>query len=165
MFSKRMISLVLVAVIGATMSACSWNAERNADGSWTVTGRITETEMQGEITAALADPLIRDVQVDFEDGYILATAQRESLDGLRVEEMTFRVDLGIINGHLSIMISNVLLDGAPMEDAQVTVWNERLANRLENAGERHPNSTLESITLTQTDLTMVWRAEGRRGRS
>jgi hypothetical protein len=163
-FSKRFVMLGLAVLIGLTMSACNWNAQRNADGSWTVTATMTESDAQQAIDMALDDPLIKAVQVNFQNGYMAVSADRQSVDGSHTDKLTFRIDLSVVNGHLGLVVSDVRLAGQPVDSSLVSVWNQRIANRLERAGQRNPNSTLESVAVTPNDLTMVWHAQGRQGR-
>lgn len=161
--SKRLVLLFVTLMIGVTTSACNVNFERNDDGTWTVTAHVTEAEMQDDLTAVIADPSIKNVQVDFKDGYILATAEKESLDGTTTHAVTFRVDVGIVEGNMSIVISNFQVDGVPVEEARVALWNQQLANRLEARRNRRGNdSTLTTVTITEDDMTLVWIAQGRR---
>ena len=163
MFTRRFMMLGLAVVIGLTMSACNWNAQRNADGTWTVTATLTESDAQQAIDMALDDPLIKAVQVDFQTGYIAVSADRQSVDGSHTDRLTFRIDLSVVNAHLGLVISDVRLAGQPVDASLVSVWNQRIANRLERAGQRHPNNTLQSVTVTPDELTMVWHAQGRQG--
>jgi hypothetical protein len=163
MFSRRMIVvLVLVMGLSSMLSACNWNATRNADGSWTVTANMDETDAQQAINMALDDPLIKSIQVDFQPGVIAVTADRQSVDGARTDVITFNVMLSVVDGHLGAVVSEAMTNGRPMEASVVSVWNQRIANRLENAGQRRPNSTLQSVTVTDSGLTMVWNAQGRK---
>ncbi len=162
--SKRLVLLFVALMIGVSTSACNVNFERNDDGTWTVTANVTEAEMQDDLTAVIADPSIKNVQADFKDGYILATAEKESLDGAITYAVTFRVDVGIVEGKMSIVISNFQVDGVPVEEARLTLWNQQLANRLEaRRNRRGDNSTLTTVTITEDDMTLVWIAQGRRG--
>jgi hypothetical protein len=56
------------------------------------------------------------------------------------------------------------VNGRPTDTAYVSVWNERLANRLENAGRRNPDATLQSVTVTSDAVEFVWRIETARSR-
>ena len=154
--SHKIVMLALALLIGATMSACSFSLERNEDGTWTATGAISETETQQIIDDGLADPLISNVQLQFHDGYITVTADRSSVDGTRIDALSFRLDMMVVNGHLGVVISDVRLNGEPFDPGMVDVWNQRLANRLERAGQRNPNSTLQAVTITDNEVTMVW---------
>ena len=163
MFSRRMMfMLVLVMGLSSILSACNWSATRNADGTWTVTANMDETDAQQAIDMALDDPLIKSVQVDFQAGIIAVTANRQSVDGSRTDVITFKVALSVVAGHLGAVVSDALTNGTPMDPAVVSVWNQRIANRLEKAGQRHPDSTLQTVTVTDSSLTMIWNAKNRR---
>ena len=160
MFSmQKSLMLVLVAVLGLTVSACSWQVNRNDDGTWTVTGTITQAELQGQLDAALADPLIHNVRAEFHDGYITASADRSNTAGTHTDALTLRIDLSVVNGHLGVVISNVQSNGDSIDPTLVSVWNQRLANRLETASKRSPDSTLQAVTITPAAVTMVWHRD------
>jgi hypothetical protein len=163
MFTRRTLMIVvMVMMLSLSLSACKWSAERNPDGSWTITGSVTEAEAQKAIDEGLADPLIKNVRVDFQPGVLAVTADRTSPDGSRTDALRFKVMLSVVNGHLGAVISDVQASGTPVDPALVAVWNQRIADRLERAGERRERSTLESVSVTDSDLTMVWHAEGRK---
>jgi hypothetical protein len=42
------------------------------------------------------------------------------------------------------------------------LWNERIANRLENFGQRRSNSSLQSVSVTSQAITMTWHVETAR---
>lgn len=152
--------LLLVVLAGA----CNVSINRNTDGSLSVEASISETAIQAEIEAALNDPLIQELSVDLQDGYILVTGERRRISGSQTDTLSFRLDLGVKDGHLSAVVSEAQIDGIPIDEARVKVWNQRIANRLERAGQRNPNSTLQSVTVTPDAVKMTWRVETRRSR-
>ena len=81
-----------------------------------------------------------------------------------VDQLTFRLDLGARDGSLTAAISDVKINGKAANPDYVSVWNERLANRLQNAGRRNPDSTLQSVTITGNAVEFVWRIETARSR-
>jgi len=165
MKTKQLITMLgLLIMMGLAVSACSVNIERNPDGSLTVESSMTEDSLQNEIEAAIADPLIRDLTIDLHDGYIFVTAERGRVIGDETDTMTFRLDLGVSDGHLTAMISEAQLNGLPIEEARVAVWNERIATKLARSGQHNPNSTLQTVTIGEDAVTMVWRVETWRSR-
>lgn len=165
MLSKRLFLLpVIVMAASLLLGACDWSARRNDDGSWTVTGKVSQSEAQQTIDQALDDPLIKSLQADFQSGAIAVSADRQSVDGSRTQVLTFRAVLGVVNGHLGVTVTDAALDGVPVDAGLVAVWNERIATRLERAGRRDDGTTLESVSVTDDELTMVWHAEGRNNR-
>jgi hypothetical protein len=154
---KTTFVLSFIGLLALLMSACETNITRNADGSLSIQTTITQQELQTEITAALADPLITDVNVSLQSGYILVTGQRQRLnDSSKTDSLSFRLDLGVSAGHLTASISNAQLNGAAIEQNRVDVWNQTIANRLERFGQRRPNAQLQSVQTKPDSLTMNW---------
>ena len=151
--------VLLIACIALALSACEARLARNDDGSYTFETTISEADMQAAIKASLADPLIQELNVDLKEGYILASGTRKRLNSDRTDTLTFRLDLGVSAGQLTAAISNALLDGIPVEAERVALWNERIANRLGNAGSRNPNSKLQTVVVTESSATLTWRIE------
>lgn len=160
--SIAMVGLLILVAISA--SACSFDIARNDDGSLTVEGAIDEATLQSEIEWALNDPLIQNLTVDLQGGQIFVTAERQQVGGGQVNTLTFQLALGASDGHLTATITDAQLDGTPIDEARVAVWNERIASKLSRAGGRNPNSTLESVTLTSNEVVMTWHVETRHSR-
>jgi hypothetical protein len=47
----------------------------------------------------------------------------------------------------------------------VSIYYERIANRLARAGQRNPNSTLQTVTVGSNEVKMIWRIETARSRN
>ena len=164
MSKKIAITWVTLTVAALLLAACNVEARGNPRESMTVESRITEAELQEIIDESLADPLIRNLDVDMREGYVFVTAERERFDGSATDTMTFRLDLGVSDGHLTASISDAQLDGQPVDAERVALWNERIANRLEKAGQRRADSSLQSVSISSENVTMVWRVETARSR-
>jgi len=160
----RIMVLGLLMVMGLAVSACSVEIERNTDGSLAVESSMTGDALQDELEAAIADPLVREFTADLHDGYILVTSERERVMSDGTDTMTFRLDLGVSDGHLTATVSDALLNDLPIEEERVAVWNERIATKLGRSGQRNPNSTLQAVTVSEDGLTMTWRIETSRSR-
>jgi hypothetical protein len=141
------------------------NINRNPDGSLNVEANMSEEAIQTEIEAAIADPLIREFEADLYHGYILVSAERERVSSEITDTLTFRLDLGVGDEHLTSTISDTRLNDIPVAEEHVAIWNERIATQLERAGKRNPDSTLQAVTVTDDDITMLWRVETWRSRS
>lgn len=153
---NKTLSILLVALV-LVLSACRANISRSSDGSGTVDTIISQQELQDAINASLADPLIQELNVSLQSGYILVTGQRQRLnDASKTDSLTFRVDLGVSNGQLTATISNALLDNKSMEQSRIDHWNQTLASRLVIVGKKRPNSTLQSVSVTAEAITMKW---------
>ena len=153
--SKRMTVLLIALVF--LLSACKANISRNQDGSFDVETTISQQELQEAITTSIADPLVKEITVSLQSGYVLVSGTRERLnDPAKTDTLSFRLDLGISNGQLTTSISNAQLDGVPIEQSRVDHWNQTLANRIAILGQKNPNSTLKSVSITPTAVTMTW---------
>lgn len=162
---QKMLMLALLIGTSVTVSACSVEIDRNADGSLTVNSVMTEASLQDELTAAMNNPAVRDLTVDLRDGYIFVTSERENPETGEVGTVTFRLDLGVADGHLTMTTSDAQFDGEPIDAERLARLNERITDRLERAAGRRPNRTLQSVTISEDTLTMVWRVETWRSRS
>jgi hypothetical protein len=161
MKGRSVLVAMLVIGLGALVSACSIDVERNPDGSLTATSVMTEESIQQELELALSenDTQVQSVTADLKDGYIDMAMERERAEGGQIDEITFRVELGVKDEGLTATISDVKVNGEPADDERVEKWSERIAQRLEKAGKRRPNRKLQSVSVTETTLTMVWRIE------
>jgi hypothetical protein len=154
-FSRR-ISALLVTLLFLT-SACRANISRNADGSLTVETTITQQKLQEVITSSITDPLVKNVTVSLQSGYVLVTGERQRLnDASKTDTLSFRLDLGASNGQLTSLISNAHLDGVAIEQNRIDNWNQTISNRLEILGQKNKNSTLQSVSITPDVVTMTW---------
>jgi hypothetical protein len=147
------------------LSGCTINIDRNPDGSLNLEALMDEATLQSELRAAIADPLVQDLTVELSDGYIQASTERKRIMIDDVDSLSFRLDLGVQDGHMTAEISEAQLNGEPLEEERVEAWNARIATRLERAGRRNPDSTLEAVTISDESLTMVYRVETWRSRN
>jgi hypothetical protein len=140
-------------------SACQRNVTRNDDGSVDVETIVTQQELQEAINESIADPLIQELTVSLQSGYILVSGTRERLnDPSKTDTLSFRLDLGVSNGQLTSTISDAQFDGFTIEQNRLDLWNTTIANRIARIANRSPNSTLKSVTVTPGVVTMTWTA-------
>ena len=157
--SKR-ISVLLVALLFLLISACKANISRNEDGSYDVETTLGQQELQRLITASIADPLVKEITVSLQSGYVLVSGERQRLnDNSRTDTLSFRLDLGASNGQLTSSISDAQLDGIAIEQARVDLWNQTIANRLATLGQKNQNSTLKSLSIAPDVITMTWNVK------
>jgi hypothetical protein len=150
------VTLIFVALVLYT-GACNARVTRNSDGSRTVESTVSQQQLQTAIDASIADPLVKELGVSLQQGYILVTGQRKRLnDASKTDTLSFRLDLGVSNGALTATISNATLDGKPVEQNRVDHWNQTLSNRLAIAGKKRPNSSLQAVNITPETVTMTW---------
>jgi len=156
MKTTKQLSIFLL-VFALLLSACRANVSRNNDGSLDVETVITQQELQEAINAAIADPLIKELNASLQSGYVLVSGTRERLnDPSKTDSLSFRLDLGVNNGQLTSTISNIQFDGFTVEQNRIDHWNTTIANRIAIIGQKNPNSTLKSVNVTSSAVTMTW---------
>jgi hypothetical protein len=161
---RSWVSIAVLMFTGLMLSACTIGVDRNPDGSLRVDVSLPEATIQNEIDQGLNDPLIQNLNADLREGYIFVTADRKRVQSDVVDRLTFRLDLGAKDGNLTAAVSDVQVNGRPTDTAYVSVWNQRLSNRLENAGRRNSDATLQSVTISGDAVEFVWRIETARSR-
>jgi len=153
--SKRI--FILLTVLVFFLSACQRNISRNDDGSVDVETVFTQQELQEAINASIADPLIMDLTASLQSGYVLVSGTRQRFnDSSKMDNLTFRLDLGVSNSQLTTSISDAQLDGVSIEQNRVDHWNQTIANRIALLGQKSQNSTLKSVSITPSQVTMTW---------
>ena len=127
---NKSLSVSLVALV-FLISACRANISRNSDGSLSVETIISQQALQEAINSSIADPLVKDLTVSLQQGYILVTGHRQRLnDAGKTDRLNFRLDLLVNNGQLAATVSNATLDGKPIEQSRVDHWNQTIASRV-----------------------------------
>lgn len=155
--SKLFLFLVLVLF---AVTACNRDIVRNDDGSLTVETTMSQQELQEVISGSIADPLVTNVTVSLQAGYVLVSAEHQRLNDVgKTDVLSFRLDLSVSGGQLVAAISNAQIDGITIEQNRVDNWNQTIANRLSNFGGKGENSILESINITTEAMTMTWNVQ------
>lgn len=151
---KQLGFLVLLGAL--VLSACKANVSRNDDGSVTLETAMTQAQLQEVISSSIADPLIQELKVTLQNGYVSVTGTRQRLnDSSKTDTMSFRLDLGVSNGELTASISDAQIDGTAIEQNRVDNWNQTIANRISKIGGNR-NATLQSVSVTPEQVTMTW---------
>ena len=154
---NKMLKPTLLILIVLLVTACKADIARNDDGSLSVKTEITQEQLQEVITSSIADPLVKDVTVSLQSGYVLVSGERQRLnDASKTDSLTFRLDLFVSNGQPAATITDAKIDGVAIEQNRVDNWNQTIANRLSNFGGRNENATLQAISVTPESVSMTW---------
>jgi hypothetical protein len=132
--ARKSLSLLGLLVAVLAMSACTIHIDRNDDGSLRAESLLPEETLQREIALAIADPKVQELTVDLHDGYISATGIRKRDGDDETDKLTFRLTLGVADGHLTAAISDAVLNDIAIVQERVDRWNERIAENLEKGG-------------------------------
>ncbi len=151
---------ILLIVLALLTGACKANISRNDDGSVTLETSITAQELQEVINASIADPLIQELTVSLQTGYVSVIGTRQRLnDASKTDTLSFRLDLSASNGQLIASVSDAQIDNAPIDQARVDNWNQTIANRLSNFGGASENAVLQSVNITPQIVTLIWNVQ------
>jgi len=149
---------LLFLIVLLLVTACNKDIVRNDDGSFTMDTTISQQELQEVITSSITDPLVKNVTVSLQSGYVLVSGERQRLnDASKTDTLTFRLDLIVSNGQLAATITKAQIDGVPIEQNRVDNWNQTIANRLANFSKRSEKATLQDISVTPESVTMSWK--------
>jgi hypothetical protein len=154
---NKLFKLSLLLLVALLVTACKADIARNDDGSLTVETTISQQELQEVITSSIADPLVKNVTVSLQTGYVLVSGERQRLnDASKTDSLTFRLDLSVSNGQPAATVTDAKIDGTAIEQNRLDNWNQTIANRLSNFGGRNENATLQAISITPESVTMTW---------
>ncbi len=162
---KQWMTVAAVAVVLGLTSACTIEISRNDNGSLSVESVMSEESLESELATVFDDDRFEDVAVQLGSGQVSVTAQRRRSGSDVIDELSLRLDLGVSGGQLTATINDAEINGAPIADARVETWNVQIADRLTRAAQRHPYSTLETVSVTNNGVIMRWHVETRRNRN
>ena len=149
--------LLFLAVLLVT--ACTRNVVHNDDGSIAVETKISQQELQQVITSSISDPLVKNVTVSLQTGYVLVSGEHQRLnDSSKTDSLTFRLDLSASDGQLTAKITDAKIDGVSIEQNRVDNWNQAIANRISNFSKKTGKATLQTVSITPESVTMTWKA-------
>ena len=151
--------LVAVAAFALLAGACSIDVDRNDDGSLQIKTVLTEESLASEIAKGIDDPNVNFMTVDMKDGYALVEIEADRESGFGVDNISFRVDMFVEDGHLGVNVTEAVWNEIPIPQELVDIWNEELAAQLEADAKEDPDSTLVAVDLTENALTMEFRHE------
>jgi hypothetical protein len=151
--------LVAVAAFALFAGACSINVERNDDGSLQIETMLTEESLANELTKGIDDPNVKFMTVDMKDGYALVEIEADRESGFGTDNISFRVDMFVDDGHLGVNVTEAVWNDIPIPQELTDIWNEELAAELEADAKEDPDSTLVAVELTEDALTMEFRHE------
>jgi hypothetical protein len=151
--------LCLVLFITACTRSNGSDIERNPEGGLDATVTITESDMNSDIAAILADqpnPLLRNPQVDLQPGKIIINGEHDQRDGGGTVNGSLTVEVNVVDGKLQASVTAASIEGLDLSDARVTMLNEQLAGIFARRAERDRGAfTVKSAAITDNELTLV----------
>jgi hypothetical protein len=120
---------------------------------------LDEADMQAKIQQSIRDPLIEDFSIELHEGYIAVSGTRRNVQTGNSDTLSYRLDLGAADGHMTAVISDVVINGFALHPDWLRTWNENIANNLAASAQNNPNSSFEQMVITEDDVLMIWRIE------
>ncbi|MBN1936505.1 MAG: hypothetical protein JW934_17720 [Anaerolineae bacterium] len=156
---KRFVWIWAFILVGMWVSACRLGVGRGDDGALQITTSLTEEKLQSQLAAAIADPSTQNLTIDLREGYALISGERKRDNSDTVDTLSFHLTLGVQDGHLTAAISDTQINGKGVQGDAVDAWAERIVSWLEQIGKNNANSSLQSVSIGDDKITMVWRVE------
>jgi hypothetical protein len=153
--------LVVFVILAILLSACGLKFEQNSDGSTRMELALDETTMQTRIQQSIKDPQIQEFSIELRDGFTEVSSTRKNLQTGNLDTMRFRLDLGAADGHMTAVISDVVINDFPLHPDWLRTWNENIAKNLASSAQNNPNSSFEEVSVTEDGVLMVWRIKPR----
>ena len=108
----------------------------------------------------VSNPLLRDPKVDLQPGQIVINGEHDRRDGGGRVSGSVTMTLSVQNGALLAQITAADIEGLDMSDARIAEFNQRMAERMTaRAGRDNPVVTMQSVTITDTDIQFVFTAQ------
>jgi hypothetical protein len=153
---KNIRIFAILPVITILLAGCAFSVTRTGKGTFQVESSLTGAQIQTAIQNSLADPSVQSLTASLQDGYILVSGQHKRTNGTGTDNLTFRLDLGVSDGHLAAVVSNVQVDNFTAGPEVLQSWNQKLTDGLTRIGQRSAHSTLQSVSVTSQAVTFVW---------
>lgn len=154
----RMIFLFLLVI---PLAACdrAISVERNPDGSTDITVTLTESDINSVIQQALnegGNPLLRDPEVDLQNGQIVVSGEHDRQDGGGRVSGTMTLVMSVSDGRLSVRATAINIEGLDANDQTLQEFNDRLAEAMgQRASRDNRNARLMDVTITQDNLSFT----------
>lgn len=155
---KRYIKLLLIVPVLLVVSlACLVSVDKNPDGSLSLETTLTEALIEEAIVSSIDDPLVQNVAVTLNDGYVYVAGERQREGNDTIDTYSFNFTLDVIDGQLDATITEGQVNGASVSGDQLSAFNERIGQGLAQAGEQMENATLESVSVQTDGVVLKWR--------
>jgi hypothetical protein len=157
---SRAILLLLLPILALTACRRGEVQVQIQDGAAVVTARLSEADVNAAVTEALAaapNPLLRNPQVDLQNGVIVINGEHERRDGGGTVQGSINVTLMVQNGTILAQVSNLNIEGLDVSNERLTTFNQRLANGFTaRANRENRRVTVNSVTITDNQIEVVF---------
>lgn len=157
--------LVLLFLFPLILTACNRenaNVQRNDEGGVDVSVSLTESEVNEMVTNALAqmaNPLLRDPQVDLQSGQIVINGEHDRRDGGGRVSGRVVLTASVTEGTVLTQVSAVEIEGFDASDAQLAEFNQHFLDHFNRRASR-PNDrvAVESVSISDSTIEVKFAA-------
>ncbi|MCB9437768.1 MAG: LmeA family phospholipid-binding protein [Anaerolineales bacterium] len=154
--------LMIFGVVGCRKGKVE-SIERNPAGGYDVTVSFAETDINDAIAEALTangNPLLRDPDVDLQNGQIYVTGEHDKRDGSGRVSGDITIVLSVQNGVLAAQITAVNIEGVTMTDTRIAEFNQRFANGMTlRANRENREITMLSVDTSEDQVLVKFNAK------
>lgn len=165
---KRFLLMLILGLSGLILMACQRDSgitkvERQDDGSWDITLRISEADTQEIVKQAMAnDPRWDDLKADLRDGeiYVEGTYRAESTNQPVSGNYTFAFK--VVDGLLIAEVSSLNIEGIGASQSGLQDINEALSESTINRAEREGDGLKWlSVDMTNNYVELKFNVKDR----
>ncbi len=153
-----------VVLVGCGVGQVEISRDRGSD-VFNVTVELNEDDIAQLVEQALAasgNPLLRNPQVDLQEGQIEITGSHERRDGEGEVNGRIVIVPSIQDGVLIIEVVEVDIEGVPVSDDRIEQFNQNLTQRIQRRLERRNHDiTMTGVDVADNLMTITFDASRR----
>lgn len=156
--SHKLIFFLATAVV---LLACStFGLSRDEGGKLMLETNLPLSLVETTIENAVDASQVADLDVELRDGYVFVHAGAVNFGGLSFSNVSFHLELFVIEGRLSAEMTNVTVSGTAIDEVIYAPVNQMIEDKLtESQGQMEMMSRAELVDarVNVEGITLVWR--------
>jgi hypothetical protein len=161
---KKAIKIILILGIAVTILACSTlSFSRDEGGKLLVETNLPLTLVENTIENMAELSQLEGLQMELREGYIFVSAVSINFEGFTFQDISFHLELSVVNQQLVVEITNVDVAGSGLDDYLFTTVNQMIAERLAQSQEQMERAELVDVSVSPDGIKLVWRVDSSVG--
>ncbi|MFN2145564.1 MAG: hypothetical protein ACK2T7_09435 [Anaerolineales bacterium] len=152
--------ILILAVVLLVMACSTFGFSRDENGKLLVETNLSLDLIRRAIESAVDFTQVSDLQIELQEGYLLVTAATVEVGGATFRDVSFHLELFVVNGRLSARLTRVSVVGEEIDEQFYAPFNQLIAEKLaETQGqmEMMDRAELVEAQVTTEGVTLVWR--------
>ncbi|MBN2044581.1 MAG: hypothetical protein JW757_06135 [Anaerolineales bacterium] len=155
---KKTSKIIVILIVGMTILACSsFGFSRDETGALLFETRLPLTMLQSTIESSVDLSQLEDPLIELHEGYIYFRAASINFEGIVFEDLSFHIELSVLEGQLSARMTNVTVSGSEIDDKVFEPVNQMITERLAQSVEQVEQAELVDVRVSPEEITLVWR--------